>query len=117
MQTRISIRTPQCTQHTYLTRPLDQWRIRIHIQNCLWQRSVRPCLRRRGHDDRQVEQLADAGVGDHGIVVERGVEVAGEAVEAILEVEDEEKGLGLVQTFPGDDCAENAGLAVAYGQW
>jgi hypothetical protein len=42
-------------------------------------------------------------VGDHGVVVDGRVEVAGQVVEAGLQVEDEEEGVVAVEAFPGDD--------------
>lgn len=35
----------------------------------------------------------------HGVVVERWVKVPSDAIQAILQVEDEEQGVGLVETF------------------
>lgn len=41
-------------------------------------------------------------MGDDGVVVERRVEVAGDAEEAVLKVEDDEHGVGLVQARKWD---------------
>jgi len=49
---------------------------------------------RSGHYDGEVEDFADFGVGHDVFAVEGGVPVAGELVEADLEVEDEEELFG-----------------------
>ena len=41
-------------------------------------------------------------MGEHVVVVEGRVEIAGEAVETVLQVEDEEHGVVLVEAFPRD---------------
>ena len=69
--------------------------------------SVGTGLSGRGHNDRNVEELADGGVGDHVVPVEGVVKVACELVKADLEVEDQEKGVVLVQAFPGHGYVED----------
>lgn len=66
-----------------------------------------------GQDDGEVEDLGQRGVGEHGVAVEGGVEVAGKVEEALLHVDDEQHGVVLVQSLPGDGFAVRlAGLPV-----
>jgi len=69
----------------------------LHVKNCLRQRSIRSLLGRGGQHHRQVEQLANAGMRDHGVVVQRGIEVSRQAVQAVLQVQDDEHGVILVE--------------------
>jgi hypothetical protein len=54
---------------------LDEGRIGVHVKNRLGQRAVRSILGRRREHHREIEKLANAGVRDHGVVVQRSVEV------------------------------------------
>lgn len=45
-------------------------------------------------------------MGHHGVVVERWVKVPSDAIQAILQVEDEEQGVGLVKTFERDGLGD-----------
>ena len=54
---------------------LDEGRIRVHVKNRLGQRAVGSVLGRCREHNREVEKLADAGVRDHGVVVQGRVEV------------------------------------------
>jgi hypothetical protein len=58
---------------------LDERRIRVHIKNRLGQRAVGSVLGRRREHHWEVEELAKAGVRDHGVVVQRRIEVTGTA--------------------------------------
>ena len=55
---------------------LDERRIRVHVKDRLGQRAVGSVLGRRREHNRKVEKLANAGVRDHGVVVQGRVEVA-----------------------------------------
>jgi hypothetical protein len=80
------------------TLALDKRRIRIHLQDLLGQRTIGPLLGRRGHDDGEVEELAERGVRHEVVAVERRVPVAGDLVKADLQVKDEEN-LGRVRCW------------------
>lgn len=73
-----------------------------HLEDLPRQRSIWTLLRARGHDDGDVEQLTQCRVRNHGVVVKGGIEVAGEGVETVLQVEDEEHTVVLVEAFEGD---------------
>jgi len=75
----------------------DRWTSILHVKNRLGQRSIRSLLGRGGQHHRQVEQLANAGMRDHGVVVQRGIEVSRQAVQAVLQVQDDEHGVILVE--------------------
>lgn len=49
----------------------------------------------------------------HGVVVERWVEVPSDAIQAILQVEDEEQGVGLVKTFERDGLGDVLAFAMS----
>ena len=83
---------------------LDERRIRVHVKDRLGQRAVGSVLGRRREHNRKVEKLANAGVRDHGVVVQGCVEVSGDAVQAILQVEDEQQGVRLVQSLERHSC-------------
>ena len=55
---------------------LDERRIGVHIKNRLGQRAVGSVLGRCREHHWEIEELADASVRDHGVVVQRRVEVA-----------------------------------------
>lgn len=82
-----------------------------HLQDLLGQRAVRALLGTGRQDGGETEQLADGGVRDHIIPVERGVEVASQLVEADLSVENEEKLLGISRIdqirWHGEGCTES----------
>jgi hypothetical protein len=69
----------------------------LHIKNRLRQRSVWSLLSRGGQHHRQVEQLSNAGMRDHGVVVQRWIEVSRQTVQAVLQVQDDEHGVVLVE--------------------
>lgn len=52
---------------------------------------IRTLLGRRGQDGGQVEQLADSGMSDHVVAVQRGVKVSRQGVKADLKVQDQHK--------------------------
>jgi hypothetical protein len=69
---------------------LDERSVRVHLQDLIGERTVGTVLGGGGHDDGDVEDLAQSGVGEDVVVVELGVPVIGEVEEADLEVEDDE---------------------------
>lgn len=69
---------------------LDEGGVWVHVQDLLGQGAVGARLGGGGEDDWEVEELAEGGVGEEVVAVEGGVPVAGDVVEADLEVEDEE---------------------------
>lgn len=81
---------------------LDEWGVWVHLEDLLGQRAVGTLLGGRGHHDGEVEELAELGVREDVLAVEGGVPVAGDLVEADLEVEDEEEGVVLVEALPWD---------------
>jgi hypothetical protein len=58
---------------------LNERRVGVHFEDGFWQWAVGALLSGRAHYDGEVEEFADAGVRDHGVVVEGGVEVSGTA--------------------------------------
>lgn len=69
----------------------DERSVRVHIEHLLRERAIGSGISRRGHDDRQAEQLAKLGVGHHILLVESGIPVSSKLVETDLEVEDEQE--------------------------
>lgn len=74
-----------------LTLTADKRRIGIHLEHLLGKRTVGTGVRRCAHDDGQVEELADLGVGEDVLLVQSSVPVAGDAVQTDLQVENEEQ--------------------------
>lgn len=62
----------------------------LHVKDSLRQRPIRSLLGRGRQYHRQVEQLSNTRVRDHGVVVQRGIKVSRQAEEAVLQVQDDE---------------------------
>jgi len=112
----------------HLALALDERCVRVHVENRLGKRAVGTVLSRRREHHRDIEKLAEAGVRDHGVVVQRSVEVAGavsneilllamwcmggwyvyvldlQAEQTILQIEHEEHRVVLVQTLERESC-------------
>jgi hypothetical protein len=69
----------------------------LHVEDRLRQRSVWSLLGRSRQYHWQVEQLPKTGMRDHGIVVQRGIEVPRQAIQAVLQVQHDEHGVILVE--------------------
>lgn len=74
-----------------LTLAADKRCIGMHLKHLLGQGTVGTSIRGRAHDDGQVEELADLGVGEDVLLVQSGIPVAGDAVQTDLQVENEEE--------------------------
>lgn len=74
----------------------------VHFDEFFGEGAVGTRVGGRGEDDGDVEEGAEGGVCVDVVLVERGVEVARDVVEADLDVENEEERVVPVETFPWD---------------
>lgn len=81
---------------------LDQRRIGVQFQNLFWQWAVRTLLAAGGQDDGDIEDLAEGRMCHHVAAVQGGVKIAGELVEADLQVQDQEDGFVDFEALPGN---------------
>ena len=84
-----------------LTLAADKRRIGIHLEHLLGKGTVGTGIRGSAHDDGQVEELADLGVGEDVLLVQSGVPVTGDAVQTDLQVENEEELPEVSEDIPG----------------
>lgn len=78
----------------------DKWRIRIHLEHLLWQGAVGALVCRSAHDDGQVEELANLGMGHDILLVQGRVPVASDMVETNLQVKNEKQLSGVLVRHP-----------------
>lgn len=69
----------------------DERCIRIHFEHLLGQRTVRAGVCGCSHDDGEIKDLAERGVGHDVLLVESRVPVTSRLEETDLQVEDEEQ--------------------------
>lgn len=69
----------------------DKRRVGVHLEHLLGERAVWTGIGGSAHDDGQVEELANLGVGHDVLPVESGVPVTSHTVETDLQVKNEEK--------------------------
>lgn len=74
-----------------LSLTLHKWRIGVHLKDLLRQRAVGTILGGCRQNHRQIKDLAQGGVSEHLVAVERRVKVPSQAVEANLEIDDQEQ--------------------------
>lgn len=81
---------------------LDQRSVGVHLQDFLGERTVGTSLGGGGHHHGEVEKLSELGMSEDVLTVESGIPVTSNLVKANLEIEDQEKGVVLVEPFPRD---------------
>lgn len=102
---------------------LDKGGVGVHVDHFLHERTVGACeaemleinyqlqlrcqltgIGRGGHDNRQVKGLAQGGVGKSLLLVESGIKVAGELVETLLDIDNEQESVILHKSLIVELC-------------
>jgi len=68
---------------------LDERSVGVHFEHLLGQRTIGTLLGRSGHDNREIEDLAELGMSHHVVAIEGWVPVASNLVQANLQIKDE----------------------------